>query len=113
MQRRVIDTVYCRSFDFIGSKLVHFISDQSNYVNHTKSGLAITSIILASIGIPGLILFGYGGILGLIGLIFGIAAVAEKGGVVEKRTRRLVVWGIVLSGIVLLFGLLILSMWIG
>jgi hypothetical protein len=86
---------------------------KSDRLNRTKSGLAITSIILASIGIPGLILFGYGGILGLIGLIFGIAAGDKKGGVVEKRTRRFVVWGIVLSILVLLFGLVILTMWIG
>lgn len=88
-------------------------SGKSDYFNRTKSGLAITSIILASIGVPGLILFGYGGALGLIGLIFGIAAGAKKGGLVEKRTRRLVVWGIVLSLLVLLFGLVILTMWIG
>lgn len=84
-----------------------------DYFNRTKSGLAITSIILASIGFPGLILFGFGGILGFIGLLFGISAGIQKAGIVEKRTRRLVVWGIVLSLLVLLFGLVILTMWIG
>ncbi len=88
-------------------------SSESNSLNRTKSGLAITSIILASIGFPGLILFGFGGVLGFLGLLFGIAGGAKKGGIVEKRTRRLVVWGIVLSLLVLLFGLVILTMWIG
>jgi hypothetical protein len=87
-------------------------STKKDNFNQQKSTLAIVSIVIASIGFPGLILFGYGGILGLIGLLFGIAAGAKRGGIVQPLTRRLVLWGIVLSGLVLFLGLLILSMWL-
>ena len=87
-------------------------ADRKDYFNKQKSRRAIASIVFAALGAPGLILFGYGALFGLIGLLFGIAAGAKKGGIVHPRTRRLVIWGIVLSAIVLFLGLLILMMWL-
>lgn len=87
-------------------------SDRKDFFNQQKSRRAIAAIVFAALGAPGLILFGYGALFGLIGLLFGIAAGAKKGGIVHPRTRRLVIWGIVLSALVLFSGILILTMWL-
>lgn len=82
---------------------------QPGWVQGPRNGLGVASLVLGILSLPGIFLFGIGGIvLGLIGLILGVLGLgrARRG---EANNRGTAIAGAVLSALGLLLGIAVLS----